>query len=78
MLFTITTTHSPATDLGYLPHKHPGRVQSFERTFGRAYVSTPKPLRSAAPRRCCWTWTPLDWSVTAGGRRAKRGYSIST
>jgi 3' terminal RNA ribose 2'-O-methyltransferase Hen1 len=23
MLLTITTTHAPATDLGYLLHKHP-------------------------------------------------------
>ncbi|MGQ0568808.1 MAG: hypothetical protein ACT4P5_04640, partial [Armatimonadota bacterium] len=26
MLLTITTTHEPATDLGYLLHKHPDRV----------------------------------------------------
>jgi hypothetical protein len=25
MLLTITTTHRPALDLGYLLHKHPGR-----------------------------------------------------
>jgi RNA repair, ligase-Pnkp-associating, region of Hen1 len=29
MLLTITTTHVPATDLGYLLHKHPARVQTF-------------------------------------------------
>jgi RNA repair, ligase-Pnkp-associating, region of Hen1 len=27
MLLTITTTHRPATDLGYLLHKHPVRFQ---------------------------------------------------
>ena len=32
MLLTITTTHSPATDLGYLLHKNPGRVH--ECVFG--------------------------------------------
>ena len=26
MLLTITTTHRPATDLGYLLHKHPGAM----------------------------------------------------
>jgi hypothetical protein len=34
MLLTITTTHRPATDLGYLLHKHPARFQS----FGRAHA----------------------------------------
>nr|MBA3530883.1 hypothetical protein [Ardenticatenales bacterium] len=29
MLLTITTTHAPATDLGYLLHKNPARLQSF-------------------------------------------------
>jgi len=38
LLLTITTTHRPATDLGYLLHKNPARVQSFELSFGRAHV----------------------------------------
>lgn len=38
MLLTITTTHHPASDLGYLLHKHPGRVQSFDLAFGQAHV----------------------------------------
>ena len=29
VLLTISTTHEPATDLGYLLHKNPARVQSF-------------------------------------------------
>jgi len=35
---TITTTHSPATDLGYLLHKHPDKVQSFNIPGGKAVV----------------------------------------
>src|SRR5688500_10888688 len=42
MLLTISTTHSPATDLGYLLAKHPGRVQTFEQSFGRAHVFYPE------------------------------------
>jgi 3' terminal RNA ribose 2'-O-methyltransferase Hen1 len=38
MLLTISTTHAPATDLGYLLHKNPARPQSFELSFGRAHV----------------------------------------
>jgi hypothetical protein len=38
MFLTITTTHQPATDLGYLLRKNPARVQSFEQSFGVAHV----------------------------------------
>ena len=48
MLLTITTTHSPATDLGYLLHKNPAHLQSFECPFGMAHVFYPE----AMPERC--------------------------
>jgi 3' terminal RNA ribose 2'-O-methyltransferase Hen1 len=48
MLLTITTTHVPATDLGYLLHKHPARVQTFDLSFGQAHVF----YSDAGPERC--------------------------
>ena len=48
MLLTITTTRSPATDLGYLLHKHPDRVQAFATAAGPAHVFYPE----ATPQRC--------------------------
>jgi 3' terminal RNA ribose 2'-O-methyltransferase Hen1 len=48
MLLTLTTTHSPATDLGYLLYKHPGKLQTFPLKFGQAHVFYPE----AAPERC--------------------------
>ena len=42
MLLTITTTHQPATDLGFLLHKNPSRFQSFKLSFGRADVFYPE------------------------------------
>lgn len=48
MLLTITTTHTPATDLGYLLGKHPARIQNFELAFGRAHVFYPE----ATETRC--------------------------
>ena len=48
MLLTITTTHQPATDLGYLLHKNPARLHSFDLSFGQAHVFYPE----AAPDRC--------------------------
>lgn len=42
VLLTITTTAPPATDLGYLLHKHPDRVTRFEQPFGAATVYFPQ------------------------------------
>lgn len=41
MLLTITNTNPPATDLGYLLHKNPARLQSFDLSFGKAHVFYP-------------------------------------
>src|SRR5947209_14517854 len=48
MLLTLTTTHPPATDLGYLLGKNPARLQSFPLSFGQAHVFYPE----AGPGRC--------------------------
>jgi 3' terminal RNA ribose 2'-O-methyltransferase Hen1 len=48
VFLTISTTARPATDLGFLLHKHPGRVQSFDESVGRAHVFYPQ----AGPDRC--------------------------
>ena len=42
MLLTITTTHQPANDLGFLLHKHPERFQSFDMSFGKVHVFYPE------------------------------------
>lgn len=42
MLLTITTTHQPATDLGYLLHKNPAKVHSFELSFGKVHLFYPE------------------------------------
>ncbi len=51
MLLTISTTHRPATDLGFLLHKHPDRVQTFSVPFGEAHVFYPE----ASAERCMAT-----------------------
>jgi 3' terminal RNA ribose 2'-O-methyltransferase Hen1 len=47
MLLTIRTTHVPATDLGFLLHKNPGKAQSFELPFGLAHVFYPEATETA-------------------------------
>ncbi|PYS47737.1 MAG: 3' terminal RNA ribose 2'-O-methyltransferase Hen1 [Acidobacteria bacterium] len=41
MLLTITTTHRPATDIGYLLGKNPNRLQSFPVAVGQVHVFYP-------------------------------------
>ena len=48
MLLTISSTHRPATDLGYLLHKNPARLHSLELSFGKAHVFYPE----ASEERC--------------------------
>src|SRR5687768_5888289 len=42
VLLTISTDRRPATDLGFLLHKHPDRFQSFALSFGQAHVFYPE------------------------------------
>ena len=48
MLLEITSTASPATDLGYLLYKNPANVRSVDLAFGRAHVFYP----DATEERC--------------------------
>ena len=70
MLLTITTTRSPATDLGYLLHKHPAKCQTFTLSFGCAHVFYPE-----ADDRCCTAALLLDVDPVGmvRNRRGPRG-----
>jgi hypothetical protein len=51
VFLTISTTGTPerpATDLGYLLHKHPDKAQAFSTSYGRAHVLYPE----ASVQRC--------------------------
>jgi 3' terminal RNA ribose 2'-O-methyltransferase Hen1 len=70
MLLTLTTTHRPATDLGFLLHKHPDRVQQFELPFGGAHVFYPV----VSSERCTAALLlEVDPIGLVRGRRGKRG-----
>jgi hypothetical protein len=55
MLLSITSTRAPATDFGFLLHKHPDRYQSFELSFGKVHV-----FYSEATAECCTVCLLLD------------------
>jgi 3' terminal RNA ribose 2'-O-methyltransferase Hen1 len=48
MYLSISTTHTPATDLGFLLHKRPGKLHTVELSFGKAHVFYPE----ASESRC--------------------------
>jgi RNA repair, ligase-Pnkp-associating, region of Hen1 len=52
VIVTITTTHQPATDLGYLLHKNPATLGSLGMWFGQAHVFYPRRRTSGAPPNC--------------------------
>ncbi len=70
MLLTITTTHTPATDIGYLLGKNPDRCQSFPMAFGQAHVFYP-----VAEREQCTAALLVDIDPIAlvRGRRSSSG-----
>jgi 3' terminal RNA ribose 2'-O-methyltransferase Hen1 len=70
VLLTITTTREPATDLGYLLHKHPDRVQSFGQAYGQAHVFYPE---AAASRCTAALLLEIDPVSLVRGRRSGPG-----
>ncbi|MFI5837034.1 3' terminal RNA ribose 2'-O-methyltransferase Hen1 [Micromonospora sp. NPDC051300] len=68
MLLTLTTTHHPATDLGHLLVKHPGRVQSFDLPTGAAHVFYPE----ADEARCTAALLVEVDPLKLGGARGRR------
>lgn len=42
MLLQITTTEAPTSDLSFLLHKHPDKVQTFDMSLGKAHVYYPE------------------------------------
>lgn len=67
MLLTISNTQEPATDLGYLLHKNPASVQSFDLAFGKAHV-----FYTEATRTRCTAALLLDFDPV-GLVRTRRG-----
>jgi 3' terminal RNA ribose 2'-O-methyltransferase Hen1 len=71
MLLTISTTHQPATDLGYLLAKNPARVQAFDLNFGKAHIFYPE-----ADAELCTAALLLDIDPV-GLVRKREGFALS-
>jgi 3' terminal RNA ribose 2'-O-methyltransferase Hen1 len=72
LLLTLTTTHAPASELGFLLYKHPNRRQTFSLPFGRAHVFYPE----VSEQRCTAALL-LDIDPVGLVRRGRDGSSFA-
>ena len=75
MLLTITSTRAPASDLGFLLHKHPDKVQSFEVSVGTAHVFYPEATDERCTAALLLEVDPID--LVRGRNKAPQGEGVS-
>jgi 3' terminal RNA ribose 2'-O-methyltransferase Hen1 len=68
MFLSITTTHSPATDLGFLLYKHPERIQTFSLSVGEAHVFYPEVSTERCTAVLALDVNPVGLVRPTGGR----------
>jgi 3' terminal RNA ribose 2'-O-methyltransferase Hen1 len=74
VLLTLTTTAAPATDLGFLLHKHPGRPQAFDVSVGTAHVFYPEATEDRCTAALLLEVDPID---LVRGRKGPAGEGFS-
>jgi 3' terminal RNA ribose 2'-O-methyltransferase Hen1 len=73
MYLTISTTHRPATDLGYLLHKRPGKLHHVELSFGKAYVFYPEATEERCTAALLTEVDPVELVRKPGGPSGEGG-----
>jgi len=74
MILTLSTTHQPATDLGYVLHKNPDKHHISALNFGTAHVLYPE----ATEERCSMSFlVDIDPVGLVRNRRGPRGNDFS-
>jgi hypothetical protein len=68
MLMTIRTAHRPATDLGFLLHKHPEHAHTREFSFGNATVFCPEATEGACTAAILLDVDPVGMVRGRGGK----------
>jgi 3' terminal RNA ribose 2'-O-methyltransferase Hen1 len=76
VIVSISTTMSPATDLGFLLHKHPDKAQSFEVAVGTAYVVWPEATPQRSTVALLLEVDPIAL-VRRKGNRGAEGFSLA-
>ncbi len=75
MLMTLSTTHRPASDLGFLLHKHPRRPARFEVAAGVAHVVYPESTEERCTVALLLEVDPVELVRSARGP-AGEGFSL--
>jgi len=73
---SISTTLSPATDLGFLLHKHPDKAQSFDVAVGTAHVVWPEAAAERSTVALILEVDPIAL-VRGKGNRGNEGFSLA-
>jgi 3' terminal RNA ribose 2'-O-methyltransferase Hen1 len=73
MYLTISSTHQPATDLGYLLHKRPGKLHTVDLSFGRAHVFYPEATETRCTAALLLEIDPVELVRKPGGPRGEGG-----
>ncbi|MGY1856023.1 3' terminal RNA ribose 2'-O-methyltransferase Hen1 [Modestobacter sp. SYSU DS0290] len=74
MLLTLSTTHEPATDLGFLLHKNPARAQQVEVSTGVAHVFYPEATEQRCTVALLLEVDPIG--LVRGARGTTEGFSL--
>ncbi len=80
MILNITTTHTPASDFGYLLHKHPDKFQTFDLSVGKAHVFYPEMKEKRATVSLLLDIDPIDMvrgARTIGGEGFALGHYVN-
>lgn len=70
MILELNTIHKPATDLGYLLHKHPDKLQTVELSVGNAHVFYPEANEDSCTACLLLDINPVDLVRGDKGRNA--------
>jgi 3' terminal RNA ribose 2'-O-methyltransferase Hen1 len=73
MYLTISTTHTPATDLGYLLHKRPGKLHSVSLSFGKAHIFYPEATDARCTAALLLEVDPVELVRKPGGPSGEGG-----
>jgi len=76
MLLTISTTYKNASDLGFLLHKHPDKIQSVDLSIGKAHIFYPENSKERTTVALLLDIDPID--MVRGKRiRVGKGFSLA-
>ena len=77
MLLTVTSTAPEATDLGFLLHKHPAKVQSFDLPVGTAHVFYPEATDARCTVALLLEVDPVALVRGRSGAAGRSGFSLA-